>query len=206
MEQNISSIAKAFYDERKQHSSLSKSAKDSIDSFLCFASFVTNDTLYYPFWANIVFENCDRFISEFVYSNYEISQCHGKTLEVQARELILKNRDFVWNFFKKFPAVKIKSNLDKKNNIVLNYIFRTIIEIASRKKKNFQEYHHMLFRLAACDEFFQYSNKILSDITASSSKDYIFCSIDAFEFAEKFRYDRKEIFFKKLKNILNPYR
>ena len=206
MEQNISSIAKAFYDERKQHSSLSKSAKDSIDSFLCFVSFTTKDESYYPFWATVGFGNCSYFVSEYVCYDYENRACHEDTLEWQACDFIMENRDCVWNFFKKFPTFKLIKNYNNTNLLTLNPIFRAVVKKAFHKSDFPYKSQKRLFRIAACDGFFQYAEQLAYDIATKIPDDSLLCSILNLNFAEQFRRDCKETFLRRLKNVLDPYR
>ena len=207
MEQNITSIAKVFYDERKEYDDLSDITKDAIDSFLSFVSFVSKGESHYPYWAKIDFKNHSSFISEYVYRDYNSSPGHGELLYWQVSESILDNRNLVWNFFMEFPTFERKKNLNDTNRLLLHPTFRQVIEVACHAPKTFYTPQKSILRLAACNEFFQYADKLWDDLARRSPKDQILCSASAVKFAEEFRFGSSggEGFFRNLKNILEPY-
>lgn len=207
MRPNIPSIARIFHDKRKEYDGLSDLTKDDIDSFLSFASFASKDESYYPYWAKIDFQNHSSFISEYVYRDYNSSPGHGDRLYWQVSESILDNRNLVWNFFMEFPTFERKSNLYNTKRLLLQPTFRHVIEVACHAPKPFYTPEKNILRLAACNEFFQYADKLWDDLSRRLPNDQILCSTSALKFAEQFRLggsSKKELF-RKLKNILEPY-
>lgn len=205
MSAKIFSVAKSFYEQRTKYDNLSKSEKDPIDSFLSFVSFVTKDKSYYPFWAKIGFENCSSFISEYVCFDYENHPCNEDTLEWRACEFILNRRSYVWEFLKQFPTFIYSKDLYNRNTLVPNQIFRSVLEKLVFDTSEIYEKTRRILRLAACNAFLQYSDKLFDDIAKISSGERVFCSTGVLEFVEQFNHDRKNIFLNKLRSSLSRF-
>ena len=205
MSAKIPSVAKSFYEQRTKCDNLSKSEKDLIDSFLSFVSFVTKDKSYYPFWTKIGFENCSSFISENVCFDYENYPYNEGTIEWQACEFILDRRSYVWEFLKQFPTFIYSKDLCNRNTLVPNQVFRSVLEKLVFDTSGIYEKTRRILRLAACNAFLQYSDKLFDDIAKISSGERVFCSTGVLEFVEQFNHDRKNIFLNKLRSSLSRF-
>ena len=208
MDTDISYVTKMLYEKREKYANLSMQTKNSIDSFLCFSSFVTKDEKYYPFWATLDFGNCCSFVSEYVCLNWDMFPSHKESLEWLASNFILENRDYVWNFFKNFPTFELWEVFGDTKYFVLNPILAAVIGKTCSEQENriVNGFKKSLFKLAACDEFFQYCDNLSNDLETMLSHSKLPQANLDWKTAEQFIYNRKEALFRKLKNILEPYR